>query len=93
MSGGFLRRAGATSVVALLTVAALVLSGASIAWADSVAMLIQSLSSGEWAPPSAEPSGAAWISDDGYLFVVDTNVNNEDANGWMVDVHDHRATR
>ncbi len=68
------------------------------AWADSIAMLFQTLSSGEWAPPSAEPSGAAWIdadgdpNGDGYLFVVDTNVNNPAANGWMVDIQTGDAT-
>ncbi len=42
-----------------------------------------------WSPASLDPSGAAWIADDEYLFVVDTNVNNPVANGWRFDIHSH----
>ena len=78
-------------MVALL-VGAVMLLGVGMAWAITVAQLVQTVSTGNWNPPSAEPSGVAYIDSGDYLFVVDTNVNNPDSNGWEYDIQSHSVT-
>ena len=81
------RRAGGVSIVAVLVATSVLVLGVGLAWADTVAMLVQTVDSGAWSPASNDPSGAAYISGAGYLFVVDTNRNQPDSNGWMMDIH------
>jgi len=81
------------SVLVIMMLSGLVVTGALVAVADTVALLVGSgYPSGTWAPPSADPSGAAWIDSDGYLLVVDTNVNNPSSNGWAFDIQTGEAT-
>ncbi len=81
------RRAGGVSIVAVLVATSVLVLGVGLAWADTVALLVQTVDSGAWSPASNDPSGAAYISGAGYLFVVDTNRNQPDSNGWMMDIH------
>ena len=82
------RRAGGVSIVAVLVATSVLVLGVGLAWADTVALLVQTVDSGAWSPASNDPSGAAYISGGaGYLFVVDTNRNQPDSNGWMMDIH------
>lgn len=87
------RRLGAVSITAVLMASALLLGGG-IAWAVTNAQLVKSYHTDQWHPPSDEPSGAAYIDGGGYLFVVDTNANNNNpsTNGWKVDINTGQAT-
>ena len=81
------RRVGGVSLLALLVATSVLVLGVGLAWADTVAMFVQDFNASEWTPASNDPSGAAYISGVGYLFVVDTNRNQPDSNGWEVDIH------
>jgi hypothetical protein len=72
----------------------LLVSGALVALADNITAFVigSGYQTSTWTVPSAHPSGAAWIEDDGYLFVVDTNLNVPSGNGWEFDIQTHVAT-
>ena len=51
------RRAGGVSIVAVLVATSVLVLGVGLAWADTVAMLVQTVDSGAWSPASNDPSG------------------------------------